>query len=148
MPLTARYEPSATDWVRQQAETFEASGGTRAADLAGRPIVVVTSVGAKTGLLRKTPVIRIEHQGEYAVLACNGGSAAPPHWYYNLKKHPQVELQDGGTKKDYLAREAVGAERAIWWERAVAAWPDFDRYTVGLAHTIPLFVLRLVGAPR
>ena len=121
MPLTGRYEPSATDWVRQQAETFEASGGTRAADLQGRPIVVVTSVGAKTGLLRKTPVIRIEHNGEYAVLASNGGSAAPPHWYYNLKRNPHVELQDGETKKDYQAREAVGAERVTWWERAVAA---------------------------
>ena len=148
MPLTGRYEPSATDWARQQAETFEASGGTRAAELEGRPIVVVTSVGAKTGFLRKTPVIRIEHQGEYAVLASNGGSAAPPHWYYNLKKNPHVELQDGGTKKDYLAREAAGAERAVWWERAVAAWPDFDRYTLGLARTIPLFVLHPVGAPR
>jgi F420H(2)-dependent quinone reductase len=148
MPLTGRYQPSATDWAREQAETFEASGGTRAAELEGRPIVVVTSVGAKTGFLRKTPVIRIEHQGEYAVLASNGGSAAPPQWYYNLKKHPQVELQDGGTKKDYLAREAVGAERAVWWERAVAAWPDFDRYTVGLARTIPLFVLCPVRAPE
>ena len=84
MPLTGRYEPSATDWVRQQVETFEASGGTRAAELAGRPIVVITSVGARTGLVRKTPVIRIEHQGEYAVLASNGGSAALPRWYYNL----------------------------------------------------------------
>lgn len=148
MPLTGRYEPSATDWVREQVETFEASGGTRAAELAGRPIVVITSVGARTGLVRKTPVIRIEHQGEYAVLASNGGSAALPRWYYNLKKHPHVELQDGGTRKDYLAREAAGAERALWWERAVAVWPDFDRYTVGLARAIPLFVLRPVGAPR
>ena len=105
-------------------------------------------MGAKTGLVRKTPVIRIEYQGEYAVLASNGGSAAPPQWYYNLKRLPQAELQDGGTKKDYLAREAAGAERAIWWERAVAAWPGFDRYTVGLARTIPLFVLRPVRAPQ
>ncbi len=141
MPLTGRYEPSARDWARQQAETFEASGGTRAADLEGRPIVVLTSVGAKTGLLRKTPLIRIEHQGEYAVLASDGGSVTPPNWYYNVRKHPHVELQDGGAKKDYLARETEGAERAVWWRRAVAAWPDFDQYTVGLARTIPLFVL-------
>lgn len=141
MPLTGRYEPSARDSARRQAETFEASGGTRAADLEGKPVVVVTSVGAKTGLLRKTPLIRIEHQGEYAVLASDGGSAAPPNWYYNVTKNPHVVLQDGGTKKDYLARETEGAERATWWERAVAVWPDFDRYTVGLARTIPLFVL-------
>lgn len=148
MPLTGRYEPSATDWVRRQVETFEASGGTRATDLEGRPIVVVTSVGAQTGLVRKTPVMRIEHQGEYAVLASNGGSAAPPRWYYNLKKHPHVELQDGGTKRDYVAREVAGAERAVWWERAVAVWPDFDRYAAGLSRLIPLFVLRPIGAPE
>jgi F420H(2)-dependent quinone reductase len=148
MPLTGRYEPSARDWVRQQVETFEASGGTCAAELDGRPIVVLTSVGAKTGLLRKTPLMRIEHQGEYAVLASDGGSATPPNWYDNLKKHPRVELQDGATKKDYLAHETAGVERAIWWERAVATWPDFDRYTVGLARTIPLFVLSPIEAPE
>lgn len=148
MPLTGRYEPSARDWVRQQAETFEASGGAQAADLNGRPIVVLTSIGAKTGLLRKTPLMRIEHQGEYAVLASDGGSAAPPNWYYNLKKYPRVELQDGETKKEYLARETEGAERAIWWGRAVATWPDFDRYTVGLDRTIPVLVLRPIGPPQ
>jgi len=146
MPLTGRYEPSTRDWARQQAETFEASGGTRAAKLDGKPIVVLTSLGARSGLVRKTPVMRIEHQGEYAVLASNGGSAEPPNWYFNVKQHPHVELQDGGTKKDYIAREAEGAERAIWWERAVAVWPDFDRYTAGLDRTIPLFVLRPVEA--
>ncbi len=148
MSITGRYEPSSRDWVRQQAETFEASGGTRAADLEGRPIVVLTSVGARTGLVRKTPLMRIKHQGEYAILASNGGSATPPNWYYNLKQHPHVELQDGATKKDYLAREATGAERAIWWERAVATWPDFDRYTVGLDRTIPLFLLGPIETPQ
>jgi F420H(2)-dependent quinone reductase len=148
MPLIGQYAPSARDWVRQQAETFEASGGTHAADLEGRPIVVLTTVGAKTGLLRKTPLIRIEHDGEYAVLASDGGSAAAPNWYHNLKKNPHVELQDGGIKKDYLARETAGVERAIWWQRAVAAWPDFDRYTVGLARTIPVFVLSPIEAPE
>jgi len=148
MPLTGRYEPSARGWVRQQAETFEASGGARAADLNGRPIVVLTSIGARTGLLRKTPLMRIEHQGEYAVLASDGGSATPPNWYYNVKMHPRVDLQDGAAKKQYLAREAEGAERAIWWERAVATWPDFDRYTVGLDRIIPVFVLRPIVVPQ
>ena len=147
MPLAGRYEPSTRDGSRRQAETFEASGGTRAGDLSGRPIVVLTSVGAKTGLLRKTPLMRIEHLGEYAILASDGGSARPPNWYYNLRKQPYVELQDGATKKDYLAREAEGAERAIWWERAVATWPDFARYTVGLDRTIPVFVLRPIEGP-
>jgi F420H(2)-dependent quinone reductase len=146
MTLTGEYEPSATEWVRRQVETFEASDGTQAADLRGVPIVVVTSVGAKTGLLRKTPVIRIEHADEYAILASNGGSLVVPTWYHNVKKNPHVELQDGGVKRDYLAREVAGAERAAWWQRAVAVWPDFDRYTVGLARTIPLFVLRPIGA--
>jgi F420H(2)-dependent quinone reductase len=113
MPLTGRYEPSPKDWVRQQVEVFEASGGTRAADLQGAPIVVVTSLGARSGLLRKNPLIRIEHHGENAVVASNGGSAAAPTWYHNLKAHPQVELQDGPTKKVYLAREATGAERTV-----------------------------------
>lgn len=144
MPLKGRYEPSATEWVRKQVETYEASGGTRGADLQGRPIVVVTSIGAKSGLLRKTPLMRIEHDGEYAVLASNGGSVNPPFWYYNFKAHPQVELQDGATKKDYLAHEADSTERAEWWPRAVAVWPDFDRYTVGLARSIPLFVLHAI----
>ena len=89
-----------------------------------------------------------QHQGEYAVLASNGGSAAPRHWYYNLKQHPHVELQGGGTKKDYLAREAARAERAIRWERAVAVWPDFGRYAMELDRTTPVFVLRPVGAAR
>jgi len=148
MPLTGQYEPSARDWARRQAEAFEGSDGTRAADLNGRPIVVLTSIGAKTGLLRKTPLMRIEHQGEYAVLASDGGSPTPPNWYYNLKKHPHVELQDGAAKKDYLAREAEGAERAVWWQRAVATWPDFDRYTVGLDRTIPVFVLHPIDGAR
>jgi len=141
MALTGQYAPSARPGSRQQAETYEASGGTQAADLMGTPIIVLTSVGATTGLLRKNPLIRIEHDGQYAVLASNGGSPSHPAWYYNVAKNPQVELQDGATKKDYLAHLAADDERTLWWQRAVTVWPDFQDYTVGLDRTIPLFVL-------
>jgi F420H(2)-dependent quinone reductase len=141
MALTGQYAPSSRPASRQQAETYEASGGTQAADLMGTPIVVLTSVGAKTGLLRKNPLIRIEHDGQYAVLASNGGSPRHPVWYYNVATDPHVELQDGATKKDYLAHLATGEERALWWNRAVAVWPQFHDYTVGLGRTIPLLVL-------
>jgi F420H(2)-dependent quinone reductase len=141
MALTGQYAPSARPGSREQAETYEASGGTQAADLMGTPIIVLTSVGAKTGLLRKNPLIRIEHDGQYAVLASNGGSPRHPVWYYNVAANPHVELQDGATKKDYTAHLATGDERATWWQRAVAVWPDFQDYTIGLDRTIPLFVL-------
>ena len=141
MALTGQYAPSARPGSRQQAETYEASGGTQAADLMGTPIIVLTSVGATTGLLRKNPLIRIEHDGQYAALASNGGSPSHPAWYYNVARNPHVELQDGATKKDYLAHLAAGHERALWWQRAVTVWPDFQDYTVGLDRTIPLFVL-------
>ncbi len=112
MPLTGQYGPSTTDWVREQAETFEASRGEQAAEFRGLPIVVLTSVGAKSGLLRKNPLMRIEHDGRYAVVASNGGSETHPTWYFNLKKNPHVELQDGAVTRDYLAREIQGQEYA------------------------------------
>ena len=111
MPLTGEYEPSTSDWARKQVEEFEASGGTKNG-MNGMSIVLVTSVGAKTGKLRKTPLMRVEHDGEYAVVASLGGAPKHPVWYYNLKKHPHVELQDGPVKKDYIAREVTGDERA------------------------------------
>ncbi len=110
MPLQGEYAPSTSDWARNQAEEFEASGGTKNG-MNGMAIVVVTSVGAKTGKLRKTPLMRVEHDGEYAVVASLGGAPNNPVWYYNLKKNPHVELQDGPVKKDYIAREVSGEER-------------------------------------
>ena len=123
MPLTGEYKPGTSAWARKQAETYEASGGTKAATLSGKPIIVLTSVGARTGKLRKTALMRVEHDGEYAVVASRGGSAKNPTWYHNLKTNPHVELQDGDTTLDYLAHEVTGDEKAAWWKRAVEVWP-------------------------
>ncbi len=141
MPLTGEYETSPSDWARNQAERFEQSGGTEANTLRGMPIILLTSVGAKSGKLRKTPLMRVEHNGEYAVVASLGGAPKHPVWYYNLKQNPHVELQDGPVKRDYLAREVTGNEKAVWWERAVAAYPDYADYQRKTTRQIPVFVL-------
>jgi len=141
MPLTGEYEPSPSDWAREQAELFEGSGGTKGNTLRGMPIILLTTVGARTGKLRKTPLMRVEHEGEYAVVASLGGAPKHPVWYYNLKKNPHVELQDGPVKRDYLAREVTGDEKAVWWERAVAAYPDYADYQEKTTREIPVFVL-------
>jgi len=141
MPLTGEYEPSTSDWAREQVEEYEASGGTRGTTLRGMPVIVLTSVGAKSGKLRKTPLMRVEHEGEYAVVASLGGAPKHPVWYYNLLAEPHVELQDGPQKNDYTAREVTGDEKALWWERAVAAYPDYADYQVKTEREIPLFVL-------
>ncbi|MGB3305248.1 MAG: nitroreductase family deazaflavin-dependent oxidoreductase [Thermomicrobiales bacterium] len=141
MPLTGEYEPSSSDWARQQAELYESSGGTEGTTLRGMPVILLTSVGAKSGKLRKNPLMRVEHNGEYAVVASLGGAPQNPVWYYNLKKNPHVELQDGPVKRDYLAREVEGEERDLWWERAVAAYPDYADYQTKTTRRIPIFVL-------
>jgi deazaflavin-dependent oxidoreductase (nitroreductase family) len=140
MPLQGEYAPSTSDWARNQAEEFEASGGTKNG-MNGMSIVLLTSVGAKTGKLRKTPLMRVEHDGEYAVVASLGGAPNNPVWYHNLKKNPHVELQDGPVKKDYIAREVSGEERDVWWERSVAAFPDYADYQKKTERVIPVFVL-------
>ena len=141
MPLTGEYEPSTSRRTRKQTELYEATNGAKGGNLRGRPVIVLTSVGAKTGKLRKTALMRVEHEGVYAVVASLGGAPKHPVWYYNLKKHPHVELQDGATKLDYTAREVVGDEKAIWWERAVATWPDYAKYQTKTERQIPVFVL-------
>ena len=141
MPLTGEYEPSTSDWAREQTELFEKSGGTGGNTLRGMPIIVMTSVGARSGMLRKTPLMRVEQDGEYAVVASLGGAPKHPVWYHNLKKNPHVELQDGPVKRDYLAREVTGEEKAVWWERAVAAYPDYADYQKKTTREIPVFVL-------
>ncbi len=146
MPLTGDYQPSAASWARDQVELYERSGGTEGTEMNGRPVIILTSVGAKTGKIRKTPLMRVEHDGEYAVVASLGGAPQNPVWYYNLTENPHVELQDGPVKKDYQAREASGEERATWWERAVATWPDYAAYQEKTTRTIPLFVLTPVDA--
>jgi len=147
MPLQGEYAPSPSDWARQQAEAFEASGGAQAADFRGKPIIVLTSIGAKTGRLRKTPLMRVEHDGVYAVVASKGGGPTHPAWYWNLKTNPHVELQDGAEKHDYLAREVSGDERAVWWGRAVEAWPDYAEYQKATERLIPVFVLERIDVP-
>lgn len=141
MPLEGQYAPGKSAWARNQAEQFEASRGAEKGMLKGKPIVVVTSVGAQTGKLRKTALMRVEHDGSYAVVASKGGATKHPHWYYNLKAHPHVELQDGAKTGDYLAREAAGAEKAAWWERAIKIWPDYAGYQKRTERQIPVFVL-------
>ena len=142
MPLTGEYEPSTFDFSRDQVDRYESSGGTEGiAHPGGEPVIVLTSVGAKTGKLRKTPLMRVEHDGEYAVVASLGGAPKHPVWYYNLTANPHVELQDGPVRKDYQAREVQGGERDTWWERAVAAYPDYAEYQTKTSRTIPVFVL-------
>ncbi|RMI29191.1 nitroreductase family deazaflavin-dependent oxidoreductase [Nocardia stercoris] len=141
MPLTGEYAPSTSDWARDQAELYENSGGTEGNIMQGKPIVLLTTRGAKTGKLRRTPLMRVEHNGEYAVVASLGGAPKNPVWYYNVKAHLHVELRDGTVVKDYDAREVTGAERDTWWARAVEAWPDYAEYTKRTDRQIPLFVL-------
>jgi deazaflavin-dependent oxidoreductase (nitroreductase family) len=141
MPLEGEYAPGTSEWSRRQAEAFEASNGQHSADHRGMPVVVLTSVGAKSGLLRKNPLMRVEHEGAYAVVASRGGAPSHPVWYNNLVANPHVELQDGAVKRDYLAHEAQGEEREIWWERAVEAYPDYADYARKTERLIPVFVL-------
>jgi deazaflavin-dependent oxidoreductase (nitroreductase family) len=117
------------------------SGGTDGTELQGKPVILLTTIGAKTGKVRKTPLMRVEHNGEYAVVASLGGAPKHPVWYHNVKAHPQVELQDGEAAKDYEAHEVFGDEKAVWWERAVEAWPDYAEYQTKTDRQIPVFVL-------
>ena len=141
MPLSGEYEPSPWDWARDDADKIMESGGTEGAEMKGKPIILLTTIGAKSGKIRKTPLMRVEHDGEYAVVASLGGAPKNPVWYYNIKAHPQVELQDGDVNKDYEAREVFGDEKAAWWERAVEAWPDYAEYQTKTDRQIPVFVL-------
>lgn len=141
MPLEGDYAPSTSDWAREQAELYEATGGEEGADLRGRPVIVLTTVGAKSGKLRKTALMRVEHEGVYAVVASTGGAPEHPSWFHNLVAHPRVELQDGATKLDYDARMIEGAEYDEWWACANEAWPDYAGYQTKTERRIPVFVL-------
>lgn len=143
MPLEGEYEPSPTGWVREQVELYESSGGTEGTTLqeTGMPVILLTTRGAKSGKLRKTPLMRVEHEGRYAAVASLGGSPKHPVWYFNVQADPQVELQDGPAKQDMTAREVTGAEKAEWWERAVAAYPPYADYQKKTDRKIPVFVL-------
>lgn len=141
MPLEGEYEPSPTPWVRDQVELYESSGGTKGTTMRDLPVIVLTTLGAKSGKLRKSPLMRVEHDGTYAAVASLGGAPKHPVWYHNVVADPRVELQDGPRRQDMTAREVTGAERELWWERAVAAYPDYADYQVKTERVIPVFVL-------
>ncbi|MFE1440392.1 nitroreductase family deazaflavin-dependent oxidoreductase [Streptomyces sp. NPDC058739] len=146
MPLEGEYEPSPTKWVRDQVELYESSGGTEGTTLRGtrRPVVLLTSLGARSGRIRKTPLMRVEHEGRYAAVASLGGAPKHPVWYFNVKADPRVVLRDGPVQRDMKAREVFGAEKAEWWERAVAAFPPYASYQQKTDREIPVFVLEPV----
>ncbi len=141
MALNEDYELSPVGWVRGQTEKIVETGTTESVAIEGRSVVLVTMRGAKSGKLRKVPLMRIEHDGVYAIVASKGGAPENPVWYANLKANPPVELQDGTVTKDYTAREVTGDERALWWERAVAAFPNYADYQRKTDRQIPVFVL-------
>jgi F420H(2)-dependent quinone reductase len=141
MPLTGEYEPGTANWAREQVELYESSGGTKGTTLRGLPVIILSTIGARSGKLRKTPLMRVEHDGDYAVVASLGGAPKHPVWYYNLLAESHVELQDAAVKRDYSAREVHGAEKAEWWKRAVAAYPPYADYQNKTEREIPVFVL-------
>ncbi|MGW0117871.1 nitroreductase family deazaflavin-dependent oxidoreductase [Streptomyces sp. NPDC003327] len=140
MPLEGTYEPSPSQWVRDQVDLYESSGGTEGTTMRGMPVVLVTSIGAKSGKLRKTPLMRVEHEGAYALVASNGGAVKHPVWYHNLIASPHIELRDETRKWDMKVRVVTGEERRIWWQRAVDAFPDYADYQRKAEREIPLFV--------
>jgi deazaflavin-dependent oxidoreductase (nitroreductase family) len=144
MPLTGEYEPSPEKWVRDHVSAIEDSGGSEGTTMRGLPVIVLTTKGAKSGKLRKSPLMRVEHNGRYAAVASLGGSPQNPVWYYNVMTNPLVEVQDGPVKQDMNAREVNGAEKTEWWKRAVAAYPDYADYQKKTDREIPVFVLEPV----
>ena len=148
MPVVGEYEPSPSQWVREQVEEYERSRGAAANTLAdtGLPIVIFTTKGNRSGRVRKTPVMRVEHDGEYALVASKGGAPENPEWFYNLRAHPdEVALQDGPEPFDVSVREVSGDERDAWWARAVAAYPPYADYQMKTSREIPLFVASRKG---
>jgi deazaflavin-dependent oxidoreductase (nitroreductase family) len=141
MALTGEYALSPEGWVREQTEKILETGTTEGVQVFDRPIVLVTIRGVKSGKLRYTPLMRVEHDGRYALVASKGGAPEHPTWYHNLVAHPHVELQDGTVKKEYDARQVEGDERAQWWERSVAAYPPYAEYQEKTDRQIPVFVL-------
>jgi deazaflavin-dependent oxidoreductase (nitroreductase family) len=145
MPLEGTYELSPVEWVREQTEKILETGTTASVDIMGRDVVLVTIRGAKTGKLRWVPLMRVEHDGTYAIVASIGGAPKHPTWYGNVKAEPHVELQDGTTTGEYIAREVTGEEKAIWWERAVAAYPSYADYQLKTERVIPVLVLEPIA---
>jgi deazaflavin-dependent oxidoreductase (nitroreductase family) len=143
MTIQGEYVPSKQDWVREQVERFEATNGAEANTLrdTGDPIVVITSIGAKSGKVRKNPVMRVEKDGNYVAVASKGGAPQHPEWYFNFLAHPVVDLQDGPDKRAYRARLLSGQERTQWWQYAVDTWPTYAEYEKRTDREIPVFLL-------
>src|SRR4051794_17407421 len=139
--LSDEYEPSALGWVREHVDAIVHSGTTDSVTMKSLPTVLITYRGARTGKVRKTPVMRIEHEGQYAAVASKGGEATNPHWYASVIAEPVIDLQDGTVTRRYRAREVFGDEKALWWRRAVDAFPDFADYQRRTEREIPLLVL-------
>ncbi len=144
MTITGDYIPSPSAWVRKQVETIAETGTTGSVDIQGLPVVLLTMLGAKSGSVRKVPLMRVEHDGAYAAVASQGGAPEHPQWYHNLRKHPDLDLQVGEETFAVHAREVEGAERAAWWERCVDAFPPYAGYQVKTERLIPVFVLERV----
>lgn len=145
MPLHGEYEPSASKRARDQVEEYEGSGGTSGTTMMGLPVVILTTLGAKSGKIRKTPLMRVADGDQYAVVASLGGAPEHPVWYHNVKSNPEVELQDGPVKRDMVAREVTGDEKAKWWKIAVEAYPPYADYQKKTDRQIPVFVLSPKG---
>jgi deazaflavin-dependent oxidoreductase (nitroreductase family) len=142
MALTGEYEPSPEKWVRDQIEAYESSGGTRGNTLrdTGLPVVIVTSIGAQSGKIRKAALMRVEYDGRYALVASQGGAPKHPTWYFNLLRDPHIELQDGPVPQDMTVRLLEGDERAEWWDRAVESFPNYAVYRTWSDRLIPVFL--------
>lgn len=145
MTLEGTYLPSPSQWARDQAELIERTDGSEGGTLKDQPVVVLTTIGARTGGLRKTPLMRVEHDGDYAVVASMGGAPKHPQWYFNLVANPHVELRDGPNVGQYRAREVTGDEKSVWWSRAVEVWPPYDDYQKKTEREIPVFVLEPIS---
>ncbi|KAJ1684629.1 hypothetical protein LUZ63_020384 [Rhynchospora breviuscula] len=145
MTLSGTYVPSKTQWVRENVAEYEATDGREGGELGGYPVVVITSIGARSGNLRKNPVMRVERDGAYLAVASKGGADDNPEWFHNFVAHPEVDLQDREHKATYTVRRLEGAERADWWEHAVATWPTYAEYQTKTEREIPLFLLEPKG---
>lgn len=145
MPIEGEYEPSTWNWVAKQVDEYESSGGTKGLTQRGKPVVVVTMRGHKSGKVRKAALMKVEHDGSYALVASKGGDPNHPGWYHNLVADPDVTLQDGTVVQDMRVRQVEGDERDEWWDRAVEAWPDYAGYQRKTDRTIPVFVAEPTG---
>ncbi len=145
MPLTGTYHPSPEAWVADQVALYERTNGAEGDTMADRPVIILATKGARSGQIRKTPLMRVEHDGSYALVASKGGDPKHPVWYFNLRADPHIELQDGASRQDMTVREVTGDEKAQWWARAVAAYPPYDDYQAKTDRQIPLFVATPAG---